>query len=203
MEILYKFRFQILFVLLGLLLVGVGLFLSKKAGWLGLDSSSKVEVLESSTEGQDGIGGVVVEVAGAVQSPGVYQLSEGARIEDALIAAGGVSADADREWMEKILNRAAKITDGQKIYIKHIGEESANILGVSSGSGGGLPANSEGVININTASQKELESLWGIGPVTAQNIIEHRPYSSVEELLQKKILKTNVYETNKDRLSVY
>ncbi len=201
MEILYKFRFQILFVLLGLLLVGVGLFSSKKAGWL--DSSSKVEVLESSTEGQDGIGGVVVEVAGAVQSPGVYQLSEGARIEDALIAAGGVSADADREWMEKILNRAAKITDGQKIYIKHIGEESANILGVSSGSGGGLPANSEGVININTASQKELESLPGIGPVTAQNIIEHRPYSSVEELLQKKILKTNVYETNKDRLSVY
>ena len=201
MEILYKFRFQILFVLLGLLLVGVGLFSSKKAGWL--DSSSKVEVLESSTEGQDGIGGVVVEVAGAVENPGVYQLSEGARIEDALIAAGGISADADREWMEKILNRAAKITDGQKIYIKHIGEESANILGVSSGSGGGLPANSEGVININTASQKELESLWGIGPVTAQNIIEHRPYSSVEELLQKKILKTNVYETNKDRLSVY
>ena len=201
MEILYKFRFQILFVLLGLLLVGVGLFSSKKAGWL--DSSSKVEVLESSTEGQDGIGGVVVEVAGAVETPGVYQLSEGARIEDALIAAGGVSADADREWMEKILNRAAKITDGQKIYIKHIGEESANILGVSSGSGGGLPANSEGVININTASQKELESLPGIGPVTAQNIIEHRPYSSVEELLQKKILKTNVYETNKDRLSVY
>ena len=201
MEILYKFRFQILFVLLGLLLVGVGLFSSKKAGWL--DSSSKVEVLESSTEGQDGIGGVVVEVAGAVENPGVYQLSEGARIEDALIAAGGISADADREWMEKILNRAAKITDGQKIYIKHLEEESANILGVSSGSGGGLPANSEGVININTASQKELESLWGIGPVTAQNIIEHRPYSSVEELLQKKILKTNVYETNKDRLSVY
>jgi len=200
-EILYKFRFQILFVLLGLLLVGVGLFSSKKAGWL--DSSSKVEVLESSTEGQDGIGGVVVEVAGAVENPGVYQLSEGARIEDALIAAGGISADADREWMEKILNRAAKITDGQKIYIKHLEEESANILGVSSGSGGGLPANSEGVININTASQKELESLWGIGPVTAQNIIEHRPYSSVEELLQKKILKTNVYETNKDRLSVY
>ncbi|KKT34242.1 MAG: ComEA protein [Candidatus Woesebacteria bacterium GW2011_GWB1_44_11b] len=201
MEILYKFRFQILFVLLGLLLVGVGLFSSKKAGWL--DSSSKVEVLESSTEGQDGIGGVVVEVAGAVENPGVYQLSEGARIEDALIAAGGISADADREWMEKILNRAAKITDGQKIYIKHLEEESANILGVSSGSGGGLPANSEGVININTASQKELESLPGIGPVTAQNIIEHRPYSSVEELLQKKILKTNVYETNKDRLSVY
>jgi len=200
-EILYKFRFQILFVLLGLLLVGVGLFSSKKAGWL--DSSSKVEVLESSTEGQDGIGGVVVEVAGAVENPGVYQLSEGARIEDALIAAGGISADADREWMEKILNRAAKITDGQKIYIKHLEEESANILGVSSGSGGGLPANSEGVININTASQKELESLPGIGPVTAQNIIEHRPYSSVEELLQKKILKTNVYETNKDRLSVY
>jgi len=58
-------------------------------------------------------------------------------------------------------------------------------------------------ININTASQNQLESLWGIGPVTAQNIIEQRPYSTVEELLNKKILKTNVYETNKDKLSVY
>ncbi len=59
------------------------------------------------------------------------------------------------------------------------------------------------MININGASQKELESLWGIDPVTAQNIIEQRPYSSVEELLNKKILKTNVYETNKDKLTVY
>lgn len=59
------------------------------------------------------------------------------------------------------------------------------------------------MVNVNTATQKELEALWGIGPVTAQNIIEQRPYSTVEELLNKKILKTNVYETNKDKLSVY
>ena len=62
---------------------------------------------------------------------------------------------------------------------------------------------SEKLININTASQKELESLWGIGPVYAQNIIEHRPYSKVDELIEKKILKTNVYDRNKDTLTVY
>ena len=62
---------------------------------------------------------------------------------------------------------------------------------------------SEKLININTASQKELESLWGIGPVYAQNIIEHRPYSSLEELLTKKIIKKNVHERNKEYLTIY
>src|SRR3989344_1087747 len=61
----------------------------------------------------------------------------------------------------------------------------------------------DNLININTASQSELESLWGIGPVYAQNIIEQRPYSSVEELLTKKIIKQNVYDRVKDQISVY
>jgi len=149
----------------------------------------------------------VIEVSGAVETPGVYKLSTNARVEDALIAAGGISADADRNWMEKTLNRAAKITDGQKIYIPRINEQTGgasanNATGYQSTSsvGGSDFANT---VNVNTASQKELESLWGIGPVTAQNIIEQRPYSTIEELLNKKILKTNVYETNINKLSVY
>ncbi|EKD47123.1 MAG: helix-hairpin-helix DNA-binding motif-containing protein, partial [uncultured bacterium] len=59
------------------------------------------------------------------------------------------------------------------------------------------------LININAASQSELETLWGIGPVTAQNIIEQRPYSSVEELLSKKIIKQNVYDKIKDQIAVW
>ena len=60
-----------------------------------------------------------------------------------------------------------------------------------------------GLIDINTASQEELESLWGIGPVYAQNIIEQRPYSNVEELLTKKVIRSDIYEKNKDKLTVY
>lgn len=204
-ELLLKYRYQILLFLVGAILIGLGVFLFKNKDSL---YSSSVEVLESSSDNEDiNSGEVVIEVSGAVETPGVYRLSTNARVEDALIAAGGISADADRDWMEKTLNRAAKIIDGQKIYIPRINEQ---ISGASASNMGGYQsASSTGgsdyskTVNINIASQKELESLWGIGPVTAQNIVEQRPYSSVEELLNKKILKTNVYETNKDKLSVY
>lgn len=199
-ELFFKYRFQILFFLIGAILIGLGLLLVKDSRI----TSSKIEVLESTTEGLGEDLEIVVEVAGAVERPGVYKLTKGVRIEDALISAGGISADADRIWMEKSLNRAAKLIDGQKIYIPRKDEQ---ISGVSTSNLGGYQTISSsqgsGLVNVNAASQKELESLWGIGPVTAQNIIEQRPYSSVEELLTKKILKSNVYERNKDKLSVY
>lgn len=199
-ELFFKYRFQILFFLIGAILIGLGLLLVKDSKI----TSSKIEVLESTTEGLGEDLEVVVEVAGAVEKPGVYKLTKGVRIEDALISAGGISADADRLWMERSLNRAAKLIDGQKIYIPRKDEQ---ISGVSTSNLGGYQTISSsqgsGLFNVNAASQKELESLWGIGPVTAQNIIEQRPYSSVEELLTKKILKSNVYERNKDKLSVY
>ncbi len=203
-ELLLKYRLQISLLLVGVILLGLGIWVIKRDDL----SSSKIEVLESSTDSENiNDGEVVIEVSGAVETPGVYQLISGARVEDALIVAGGISADADRQWMEKSLNRAAKIIDGQKIYIPRDGEQISGASASNSGGdqtisltqGGGF----EELININTASAKELEKLWGIGPVTAQNIIEQRPYSSAEELLEKKILKTNVYETNRDKLTVY
>lgn len=204
-ELLLKYRYQILLLLVGAILIGLGVFLFKNKEVL---RSSSVEVLESSTDIEGiGSGDVVIEVTGAVETPGVYKLSVNARVEDALIAAGGISVDVDRDWMKKTLNRAAKISDNQKIYIPRINEQingvsASNVVGYQSASSVGESSLAI-MVNINTASQKELELLWGIGPVAAQNIIEQRPYSSVEELLNKKILKTNVYETNKDKLSVY
>ena len=201
-EFIFKYRWPLTFFLIGAILVGLGVFFAKESTNLAGD---KVEVLESATEVQEKGSELVVEVAGSVVTPGVYKLASGARIEEALIAAGGVSENADREWMEKFLNRAAKVTDGQKIYIPKVGEEvkgNASITSSSSSSGGGGEV-SGGLININTATQKELETLWGIGPVYAQNIIEQRPYSSVEELLSKKVVKQNVYDKNKETLTVY
>lgn len=201
-EFVFKYRWPLTFFLIGAILVGLGVFFAKDSANLAGDT---VEVLESATEGEDVGSEIVVEVSGSVESPGVYKLATGARIEEALISAGGVSENADREWMEKFLNRAAKVTDGQKIYIPRQGEEPKSgqtntedptVLG-----SGGVAG--EGLININTATQKELETLWGIGPVYAQNIIEQRPYSSVEELLSKKVVKQNVYERNKELLTVY
>jgi len=167
-------------------------------------SSPAVEIISEEAEAQTL---KIAEVSGAVNSPGVYEFDSQARVADALDRAGGVSDGADAAWLEKNLNRAALLQDGQKLYIPRIGEQSeavsaTNMAGGSGGSDTVLSVSSQRV-NINTASQKELEELWGIGPVTAQNIIEQRPYSSVEELLQKGILKSNVYERNASMLSIY
>lgn len=211
-EFLYKYRIPLSLLLIGAVLIGFGVFFAKKDGDL---SSTKIEVLETHTEAQGGVSEIVVEVSGAVEGPSVYKFPAGSRVEDALIAAGGVSADADRDWMEKFLNRAARLSDGQKIYIPRDGEsfgsaQDKQSLGASAKNEGvyqsvSSPQGSgyEDLININTASQSELETLWGIGPVYAKNIIEHRPYSTVEELLSRKIIKSNVYERNKDLLTVY
>lgn len=201
-DLIQRYKSQIALFLIGLILLGFGAFKIKDDYIFG---KPQVELLGEATEAYDNETELVVEVAGAVVNPGVYRFSTGDRIEDALVASGGLSEDADKGWMEKVLNRAAKLSDGQKIYIPKTGEKlSANY----SNSSGGIGSDSGGsasvsTVNINSASQKELESLWGIGPVYAQNIIEHRPYSSVEELLTKKIIKQNVYDRNKDLLTIY
>ena len=157
---------------------------------------------------------LVVEISGAVEKPGVYKLENGSRVEDVIIAAGGISINAERIWMEKYLNRAAKIVDGQKLYIPKINETNVNssqqTLGESAKNVEGyqtvssdFSAQKSDLININTASLKELDSLWGIGPVYAQNIVEQRPYSNIEELLSRKIIKQNVFERIKDEITVY
>lgn len=192
--------------LLGLILIGFGVLAYKTDTF---SSGDKVEVLNSTNAGsespQDGQGYIIVEISGAVEKEGVYKLSNNARIDDLIIAAGGVSSDADREWISKSVNKAAKLKDGQKVYIYHLGEVSAKttggikldqpVLGVES-------QNLSNLVNINTASQSDLEKLVGIGPVYATNIIEHRPYSDVEELLSKDVLKKNVYEKIKGEITV-
>jgi len=104
---------SIIFVLIGLILVGFGAFIVKDKGNI---SPEKIEVLEDVSESQTQKE-IVVEIAGAIETPGVYVFEESVGVEDLLIKANGLSANADRNWIEKHLNRAAKLIDGQKIYI--------------------------------------------------------------------------------------
>ena len=109
---------------------------------------------------------VVIDIAGEVMKPGVYHLKNTDRIDGALIASGGLSAKADRAWVDQNLNRAEKLFDGQKIYIPKIGEKAENkaVLGVTTSK----------VIRINSASVEELDKLNGVGPAIAQRIIDYR-----------------------------
>jgi len=203
-DLFFRFRYVILIFLLGAILTGVGLFISQNER---NGDGDRVEVLTGATEGQNEGSEIVVEIAGEVERPGVYKLPKNSRIGDLLVAAGGVSPNADRDWMEKSLNRAARLADGTKIYIPAVNERSgvlsANNLGVAGGSDAVRGSGGSDLININLASQKELESLPGIGPVYAQNIIEHRPYSNVEELLTKGALRKSTYEEIKNLVTAY
>ena len=206
-EFVHTYRYPITVFFLGLILIGFGVIFYKVSGD---SSSSEIEVLEEAKETQGMEAEVVVEIAGAVQKPGVYKLSLGSRIEDLLVSAGGYSAKADRAWVEKYINRAARLSDGQKIYIlsQEEGNKQSELSAANnSGGSGGVSdvrgSGLESLTNINTATQKTLEELPGIGPVYAQSIIEHRPYSTIEELLSKEALKKNVYEKIKDLVTVY
>jgi len=202
-KVIYKYRWQITLVLLAIIFISGGVLLAKQDRL----TSTKIEVLEEGTEVLGGSTELVVEVAGSVENPGVYKLQNNARVDDALVVAGGLSSDADRIWLEKTINRAAKLADGQKLYIPSANEQldsvSANVSTGDQTITSGILGSGSNLVNINTASQTKLETLWGIGPVYAQNIIEGRPYSEVEELLTRKIIKTNTYEKNKNLLTVY
>jgi DNA uptake protein ComE-like DNA-binding protein len=201
-QVVYKYRWQIMVFCLGVLFFVGGIFLSGISVLNFNGGGEDVLVVDEKGEGE--AGEVVVEISGSVVSPGVYRVTGDARIEDVLVLAGGVTDEADLGWMEKSLNRASRVSDGQKIYIPCQSETvSASNQGGELEENSSVMGSSSGKVNINSASQSALEDLWGIGPVYAQKIIENRPYSNVEELITRGILKNNVYETNKDLLSVY
>lgn len=117
-------------------------------------------------------GQIYVDVQGAVQKPGVVVLSEGARVFQAIEAAGGLASLSDTAP----LNLAQQLYDGDKLYVPFVGETE---LAQESGSAGlagsaGYASSGNGKININTATSEELQSLSGIGIVTAGKIIDYR-----------------------------
>lgn len=125
---------------------------------------------------------VVVHVAGAVRTPGVYSLDGAARVDDAVRAAGGPVGDADLDG----LNLAALLVDGQRVYVPVTGEvDPASVPdGVPAATGGaGAPT---GPIDVNRATASELETLPGVGPATAAAIVDDRerngPFASVDDL---------------------
>ena len=188
-----KFKIPMSLGLVGLVLVSLGIF----AILIIQPQESEIEILPADQVALSAT--FFVDLEGAVERPGLYELPAEARVNDLLVRAGGLSAEADREWVEKNLNLAQKLTDGVKLYIPRIGEK----VSLSDGQVAGTSAVASGQININLASLSELDTLWGIGQSRAQDIIDQRPYQSVEDLKTKKIIPSNVYEKIKDKITVY
>jgi len=172
---------------IGLLFLGYGLI-----GFLRPQAPSEDIVIDVENDGEQIASTVTVDVSGAVNKPGVYSLASNSRVNDAIIQAGGLSDQANHEVVSRTINFAKTLSDGEKIYIPYVGENSqTDVL-----------ASQTGQTSINTASSKELEDLPGIGPVTAQKIIDGRPYSSVDNLLTKKVVGNSVFEKIKEQISL-
>lgn len=110
---------------------------------------------------------LVVDVVGAVRRPGLYRLTQGARIADAVTRAGGATAKADLA----LINLAAPLADGEQVIVPRRG---AAALGAPAGAGSAAGAPSSGPVHLSTATLEQLDSLPGIGPVTAQKILDYR-----------------------------
>ena len=114
---------------------------------------------------------VIVDVTGAVRRPGLYRLPEGSRVADALESAGGPTRKA---FLEAV-NLAAPLADGQQVLVPR-----------KTATGSAVPATSTGPVSLSAATLEQLDTLPGVGPVTAQKILDyqaaHGPFRSVEEL---------------------
>lgn len=185
---------------------------------------------------------IFIHIIGAVKNPGIVKISSGARISDALRAAGGSKENADLE----MINLAYKLEDGQQVYIpakeeslklknnekkkeKRTDSSSANSIGklvpgaqtksssnlkTISDAAGGVKAYetdesneiNDGVININTADLVKLDSLPGIGPSTAQKIIDYRntggKFKVIEDIMKVKGIGKSKYEQIKNKIKV-
>jgi competence protein ComEA len=150
------------------------------------------------------IASIVVDVRGAVAKPGVYTLAIGSRVQDVLTLAGEPLANADT----RSLNLARKLNDGEQIYIPLQGEVLPTVP-PASGKGDTKPAATPtraGKINLNTATLQELDTLPGIGPATAQAIIDYRnqngAFKKLDDIKKVRGIGDSLYNQIKDLVTL-
>lgn len=157
-------------VIAGFLLAGALLVISRSP------AGTPIPLLPAPTKAP-----LVVQVMGAVPRPGVYEFPEGSRVRDAIDAAGGLLTDADVAAM----NLAAPLEDGQQLDIPFVGGAVGTPLATIVATQ--VTPGAEDLININTATLEQLDALPGIGPTTAQKIIDYRtangPFARIEDIM--------------------
>ena len=156
---------------------------------------SSVEEESQGEETEVSTGTLFVDVRGAVQKPGVYELPPGSRIFQAVEEAGGLLPEA----MERLVNQAEELTDGQQVYIPFAGEE-------TEGTQAFLQETDDNKVDINHAGPEELMTLPGVGEAKAADIIAYRDanggFSSIEEIMQVSGIKDAMFQKIRDKIKV-
>ena len=172
---------------------GSGLVVDGTPAYLDVSTSQPVAPTSAAAE-------VVVDVQGAVLDAGLHHLPAGSRVGDAISAAGGYSAAVDIAAAAAQLNLAQLLADGAKVHVPARGEATTDVAVVPREPGAVGPADilvGGGLIDLNTATAGELESLPGVGEVTAAKIIaarEQAPFASVDELQTRDVLGPSTFE---------
>lgn len=151
---------------------------------------------------------IYVDISGSVKKPGLYQLNNGSRLKEALDKAEGLSENADKNFFYRNFNLARILADQEKIYIPSVWEVQAGLFSETPQQINFIYPNiqqtisNQDLININEASIDELDALPGIGKITAQKIINNRPYQNLEDLINKKIVNKTTYEKIKNLITL-
>lgn len=191
------FLLKVVIFVIGLLSIVVGSLLN-----LGkLDQAQAVQncPLPDFSSGEVGgqvaasVSNITLDIGGAVLKPGLYELESGSRYADLIALAGGLSKEVSKEFVAKELNLSRELKDQEKVYIPFM-EESIE-------TSGGVGASSN-LISINGATANDLQTLKGVGEVTAQKIIAGRPYSELRQLVTNKILSENLFENLQSQLKL-
>lgn len=147
-------------------------------------------------------GELVVDVVGAVLRPGVYHLPGGSRISDAITAAGGFGPRVAADRVDRDLNLAAVVHDGERVMVPSRDDVVVSTNQVAATPG---PGDGGGLIDLNTASETELDTLPGIGPVTAAKIVASRsqqPFRAAGDLLDRKLVSQKTFDSLKALVTV-
>ena len=198
-------------------LVAAGLLCAAGAAWLLLTAApmsgpppndgtlpGSVSPVAQATASLAPSADLVIDVQGAVKRPGVVLLAPGARVADALAAAGGYSRQADLNAAAASLNLAAVLADGAQVYVPIIGAPGPGGGSAAGGAGagsGGTDGAGSTLVNVNTATPEELEALPGIGPVTVQKIVAARaeqPFATLDEMVEREVIDRGQLEDIRD-----
>ncbi|HLL60973.1 MAG TPA: ComEA family DNA-binding protein [Candidatus Nitrosocosmicus sp.] len=208
-QLFMSYRSECLLVIISLVTILLSLFFFVSTTTYSSEPKVVEHKAEDNTKQSQILSEIIVDLSGAVNKPDVYTLTSTDRLKDVIEKAGGLSENADILYFQRNFNLASKLVDQQKIYIPSVNEVINNELTFSNISTQNYTAVSSNIgptdkqkININIATPTELETLTGIGKVTAEKIIEGRPYQRVEDLLSKKIVGKSVFEKIQEEITV-